>query len=78
MQHATKEGCLAIFIARYSHDNNIVATVKRIRLADGRSLETPAAISRMIRSHTEVSLITHEDGSATVRMHPIHLLIELD
>ncbi|NLB70085.1 MAG: hypothetical protein GX804_10485 [Lentisphaerae bacterium] len=76
-----KEGCLAIFIARYSHDNNIVATVPvQIRLADGRSLGNARChLTDAVRSYTEVSLITHEDGSATVRMQPNSFaLIELD
>jgi len=65
------DGSGAVFIVRYSNDNNVTETVKvaisvpGVSLAKARCLLTDA-----VRTYTEVPLDLKGDGTAVIRMQP--------
>lgn len=65
-------GKLALFVARYSDDNNIVETRRvKIPAPAGRSFENARChITDAVRTYTETPLVVDADGSAALKLEP--------
>ena len=65
-------GKLALFVARYSDDNNIVETRRvKIPAPAGLSFENVRChVTDAVRTYTETPLVVGADGSATLKLEP--------
>ena len=65
-------GKLALFVARYSDDNNIVETRRvKIPVPPGLSFENVRChVTDAVRTYTETPLVVGSDGSATLKLEP--------
>ena len=77
-----KNGKVALFLVRYSSDNNVTSDVKvkcRIEGAKCRANCARAHLTDNVRSFTEVPLLSDEDGAFVIKMQPLSFaLIEVN
>jgi len=69
-----RDGKVALFLARYSSDNNVTSDVKvkcRIENVKCRMDGARAHLTDNVRSYTEVPLLSDEDGTVTIKMQPL-------
>ena len=69
---ASKDGSGALLVARYSNDNNVTETAYVTIKVPGVDLtKARCHLTDTVRTYTEVPLEQNEDGSVTIRMHPL-------
>ena len=77
-----KDGKVALFLVRYSSDNNVTSDVKvkcKIENVKCKMDCVRAHLTDLVRSYTEVPLMPDEDGAVTIKMQPLSFaLIELN
>ena len=67
-----KDGSGAVFVARYSDDDNVSDTAKVTLRVNGASLKKARChLTDLVRTYTEVPLEQNDDGTVTIRMHPL-------
>ncbi len=67
-----RDGKGALFVVRYSDDDNSSETANVTVRVPGRSLAgAKCHLTDLVRSYTEVPLVVQPDGSAVVRMQPL-------
>ena len=77
-----KDGKDALFLVRYSSDNNVTSDVKVKCKIENVKCElncVRAHLTDNVRSYTEVPLVPEEDGTLTIKMQPLSFaLIEME
>ena len=75
-----KDGKVALFLVRYSSDNNVTSDVKvkcKIENVKCKMDCVRAHLTDLVRSYTEVPLMPDEDGAVTIKMQPLsYALVE--
>ncbi|MBQ3343399.1 MAG: hypothetical protein IJG84_15980 [Kiritimatiellae bacterium] len=75
-----KDGKVAMFLVRYSSDNNVTSDVKvkcKIENVKCKMDCVRAHLTDLVRSYTEVPLMPDEDGAVTIKMQPLsYALVE--
>ena len=67
-----KDGSGALFVTRYSDDDNVSDTASvTVRVVGADLRRARCHVTDLVRTYTEVPLEIQSDGSAVVRMHPL-------
>ena len=69
-----KDGKVALFLARYSSDNNVTSDIKvkcKIENVKCKMDGARAHLTDKVRSYTEVPLLPNEDGTVTIKLQPL-------
>ena len=67
-----KDGSGAVFVVRYSDDDNSSETGELTLLVPGTDLsKVRCHMTDLVRTYTEVPLLANADGSVTIRMQPL-------
>ena len=69
-----KDGKVALFLARYSSDNNVTSDIKvkcKIENVKCKMDGACAHLTDKVRSYTEVPLLPNEDGTVTIKLQPL-------
>jgi hypothetical protein len=66
------DGSGAVLVARYSDNDNVSDTAKVTLRVNGTSLKNARChLTDLVRTYTEVPLEQNDDGTVTIRMHPL-------